>query len=310
MANPQHAPRDLIGEVDQNTWVIGDKWILTLRSTPGGESSWPDDKNCFFVLTNASGPSPPFRPLSPTSIIQKVHDAGDVVSVWKVGQAFIKAVDYPPFMRDATLEHVTINALHTKGISFAIPNVLYNAYWEDRYMIITSAMTGVTLDKAWLSMDQETREYYADRVVDICKEMAKFEAGYIGGIDGNSLAETFLTKPGEPYEYSRNTLLKNCMALRMDCTGSFKFYHCDLGPMNIIVDVKNRGISVIDWERAGFVPIEWIKTKFLEGTGAMYFDCVMATNGDRMAWGKLVGEKLGQAGFKDVAEMYREWHKK
>lgn len=39
----------------------------------------------------------------------------------------------------------------------------------------------------------------------------------------------------------------------------------------------------------------------------MYLDCVMATNGDRMAWGKLVGDKLGQAGFGYVAEFYREW---
>ncbi|KAG9232260.1 hypothetical protein BJ875DRAFT_486232 [Amylocarpus encephaloides] len=117
-------------------------------------------------------------------------------------------------------------------------------------------MSGVTLDKAWLSMDQETREYYADRVVDICKEMAKFEANYIGGIDGKSLADTFLRRLGQPHEYSRETLLKNCEVLGMDCTGSFKFYHCDLGPMNIIVDVKKRGLSIIDWERAVFVPVE------------------------------------------------------
>ena len=47
----------------------------------------------------------------------------------------------------------------------------------------------------------------------------------------------------------------------MECS-SFYFYHCDLGPVNIIVDSATESIGLIDWEIAGFVPRDWIRTKF------------------------------------------------
>lgn len=48
---------------------------------------------------------------------------------------------------------------------------------------------------------------------------------------------------------------------------SFLFYHCDLGPGNILADPAKSSIGTADWELAGYVPREWIKTKFNLSSG-------------------------------------------
>lgn len=45
----------------------------------------------------------------------------------------------------------------------------------------------------------------------------------------------------------------------MDCS-VFVLAHNDLGPTNIIVDGDR--IVVVDWQMAGYVPLEWVRTKF------------------------------------------------
>lgn len=45
----------------------------------------------------------------------------------------------------------------------------------------------------------------------------------------------------------------------MDCS-VFVLSHNDFGPTNIIVN-RDR-IIVIDWKMAGYVPLEWVRTKF------------------------------------------------
>lgn len=45
------------------------------------------------------------------------------------------------------------------------------------------------------------------------------------------------------------------------------FYHCDLGPTNILVDISTGSLDIIDWELAGYVPIEWVRTKFRISAG-------------------------------------------
>jgi hypothetical protein len=48
---------------------------------------------------------------------------------------------------------------------------------------------------------------------------------------------------------------------------TFVFYHCDLGPTNLLVDTSIGSLGIIDWELAGYVPIEWVRTKFRLSAG-------------------------------------------
>ncbi|EAQ85825.1 hypothetical protein CHGG_07078 [Chaetomium globosum CBS 148.51] len=57
----------------------------------------------------------------------------------------------------------------------------------------------------------------------------------------------------------RPTAVRDCEALGMDCS-VFVLAHNDLGPTNIIVDGDR--IVVVDWQMAGYVPLEWVRTKF------------------------------------------------
>lgn len=39
------------------------------------------------------------------------------------------------------------------------------------------------------------------------------------------------------------------------------FYHCDLAPVNLLVDPSTKSIGIIDWELVGYVPKTWVGTK-------------------------------------------------
>jgi aminoglycoside phosphotransferase len=54
----------------------------------------------------------------------------------------------------------------------------------------------------------------------------------------------------------------------MDCS-DLVFYHADMGLTNIVVEnePKTRAIGVIDLEIAGYLPRDWVRTKFRVSSG-------------------------------------------
>jgi hypothetical protein len=107
-------------------------------------------------------------------------------------------------------------------------------------------LAGDTLIDAWPNMDEATKQQCVSRVVEVCKEMAIWQANSISGIDGKHLSDQYLTRFGMPENCSPQNLLNNCKSLEMDCS-AFMFYHCDLGPGNIIVNGAEGLIGIIDW---------------------------------------------------------------
>lgn len=89
----------------------------------------------------------------------------------------------------------------------------------------------------------------------------------------------------------------------MDCSSPFEFYHCDLGPGNIIVDfvADQVVVGVIDWECAGFFPRHWIRTKF------RMCSSMDLPEGDTSDWRARMQRKLGEEGFPEVAEAWMVW---
>jgi hypothetical protein len=150
-------------------------------------------------------------------------------------------------------------------------------------------------------MDETMKQYYVCRVVNICKELATWQADRISGVDGCHLSETYLTRFRQPEDYSPQNLLTNCKALGMDCS-ILVFYHCDLGPGNIIVN--NGSIGIIDWETTGFVPREWIRTKFRVSGG---MDLPGNDQEWRVDWRRHVQRQLEVDGFPDIADRWMIW---
>ncbi|KAH9903683.1 hypothetical protein F4778DRAFT_94713 [Xylariomycetidae sp. FL2044] len=317
MADQSHV-RQLIETIDDNSWIIGGKLLLARQASSAGKDGchchWSDGDGSFYVLSNAPHPLPPSRPLSPASTVQQVYEAGDRAAVWRAGDAFLKVRDLDPYKLRSTREHVTLRALHERGggnLSFAVPRCLYHALWDLRYFLVLSAVPGETLDVAWPTMKEEQKQYYVDRVASICRELGEWEADYIGGVDRKELSDRFMKQRDGPDDYSHRTLVANCIEVGMDCTGSFRFYHCDLGPQNLIIHTADQSIGIIDWETAGFVPAAWIRTKFHISSGMdLTQQPVVAANPyPGWDWRVRVGRKLGAEGFPEVADEWLEWWK-
>ncbi len=270
-----------IQEINDNSWVIGNRILLSRRRSHQSGSTWGDGKGSFYVISEAPYPLPPSRPLSATKGI------------------FCKVKILEP---DATREHVTLDYLHNKRpLSFATPCVHYHAEYDGRYYLVLSGLTGQTLAKAWPNIDEAKKQYYVSRVANICKELAVWQADSISGVDGQHLSDRFLTRLRLPKDCSPRNLLNNCKVLGMDCS-TFIFYHCDLGPGNIIVN--DGSIGIIDWETAGFVPKEWIRTKFCISSG---LDLPGDDQESRVDWRRRVQRKLGGEGFPEVADQWVTW---
>lgn len=203
----------------------------------------------------------------------------------------------------ATREHVTLDYLHNKRtLSFAIPDVYYHAEYDGRYHIILSELSGQTLIEAWPNMDEAMKQHYVARVANICRELV-WRGNIISGVDGRYLSDHFLTRLRLPTDCSPRNLLNSCKDLGMDCS-AFIFYHCDLGPGNIIVKPAERSTGIIDWETAGFVPKEWIRTKFCISS---WMDLPGQDQVSRVDWRRRVQKQLEKEGFSEIADQWMVW---
>lgn len=146
-----------IEEINDNSWLIGDRIFLSRQRSPSSEFTWSDGKDSFYVISEAPYPLSPSRPLSATTHIQVVYDVGRVLVVWSIGDAFCKRKILDP---DATREHVTLENLHKKPpLNFTIPDVHYYAEHDGRYSIVLSRWTGQTLTEAWPNMKEVIKQY-------------------------------------------------------------------------------------------------------------------------------------------------------
>jgi hypothetical protein len=100
-------------------------------------------------------------------------------------------------------------------------------------------------------------------------------------------------------------LAQSCEALVMDCS-KLSLYHLDLGPGYILLDVDTNMKSVIDFERVGYVPDEWIRTKFrvYSGLDLSYYDYTNEANTD---WRAGMQRRLGELGWSEVMMEWMIW---
>ena len=150
-------------------------------------------------------------------------------------------------------------------------------------------------------MDEPTKQFFVDCIATICESLAAWTGDKISGVDGHQLSDLFLTKRGSE-DCSNENLLRNCQEQGMDCS-SLVFYHCDLGPGNIITS-PGGSVGIIDWETAGFVPKEWVRTKFRISSG---MDIPAEDEKARTDWRRRVAQRLEILGFQDVAAGWASW---
>ncbi len=311
--NPRHRTSDRpvkesIREVDvgpyaeADSWIIGDRLLLRRGRSPSAGTSWKDGAGGFYTLSEAPFPLPATRRLSLTSHIERQWDASGRGIVWLVGEAVckVKMLD-----DDATREHRTVHYLRgKKKLSFAVPDTYYHGEHDGRYYIILSRPRGKTLGEAWPSLDEAAKEHCVSRVVEICKEVSVWRAECISGVDGRDLLDLDLARRKRVAQCNPVTLESNCKAMRMDCS-AFVFYHCDLAPCNLML-LAGGTLAIIDWETAGFVPRDWIRTKFRVSSGLNMpgFD-----HDSRVDWRRRVEGAMRKEGFRDLSERWVLWRR-
>ncbi|KAJ6180941.1 hypothetical protein N7519_011402 [Penicillium mononematosum] len=255
-----------------------------------------------FFLSTAPDPLPDSKPLiEGSSSITRVHAVDNQAAVWRAGEAFIKAhrMDYP----DVTREHVTLQFLKDQQPhGFEFPNVLYHFETDSRYFLVVSRVPGQLLHEAWPNMDETLRRYYVGKVANVCNYLAAWKGDIISGVDGDQLFERYFIKGNSKMAdaLAPQQLLKNCTEMCMD-DSTLVFYHCDLGPTNLLVNVSTGSLGIIDWELAGYAPIEWVRTKFRLSAG---MDFNYGDEESKKDWRRKVAQHLEKMGYSDVVDAW------
>lgn len=284
--------------IDDSTWVIGDRIILcrTQKNEEVTKNMWGDGTSSCYSVRVLDEPSP--KAIDSKVPFPLVHSAGCGLhldaghAVWKIGEAFLKVAATGP--KDTTREHTTLQALCNAEveIKFAIPEVYYHAELDGRYYIVLSEVIGIDLQRVWWKLDAEDKEACAEQVVQACEDLAAWQMTQICGVDGKDLDEPRLIGDSD----SPEALIRMCQEYGMECS-TFVFYHCDLNPGNVLWNSSTKTIGIIDWEAAGFVPREWIRTNFHKSTG-MALDTV--GDSDEFEWVQMVDARLEERGFEYV----------
>lgn len=228
--------RDGVKQVDEYTWLIGEKFLLhrsTVRLGGIGIARWKDADGSYYTLTDAPTPLPAASALPSSPHITKVHDLGDASAVFSIGDnAFCKIKEH---RKDEASEAATLKFLHNQKakFSFEIPKVLHYTEEEDRIYLFLTSVPGQTLMKICPNLNDRWRQHYLRAAVQAIKDLAKLKGDKFGGVDGRNVPECYLA--GGTDDVSSAKLQKACQDMGMDCS-NYVFQHADLGPGNVIVN--------------------------------------------------------------------------
>ncbi|KAK7223177.1 hypothetical protein V2G26_011180 [Clonostachys chloroleuca] len=295
----------LVKQVDDNSWLIGNRFILQ-RAIVAEKPLWKDHHGSCYSLADNVSPLPPATAIPSDSYPHLVHSCANVSAVWAFGDVVLKIKLFQT-RKGGTRENVTLDWLANQNLKFAVPRVLHYSEDEDRSYLFSTRLPGVTLNSAWPLMNDDYRQYYAQQVAEICTQLSTHSSTRIGGVDNCYLSDSWL----DPltYDFRSETLLENCNQLGMQISSStvFLFSHNDLAPGNIMVDPREKYlVGIIDWEMAGFVPREWISTKFAVAWG-LDLELGDVSGISEADWRKRVHQELKRRGFPDVSDTWKQW---
>lgn len=290
--------RDLLKAENEHAWIVGGRYRLQQHKTEVPDYLWVSQDQNYFTISSIDRYEGPLASSQPFPL---VYDVGDAHAIWDLGEVFLKIT--VPRAVLATREHVTIEAVRNmRQPGFAVPKVLFHGEWDGRYFLILSRVPGQTLNAAWPSMSHEERANAASQTAAVCEALAIQERTTIGGVDRNYLPDAVLASSDE--DFSPERLLRTCLACGMDTT-TFVFYHCELSPQNVLYNAVDKTIGIIDWEIAGYVPRQWVRTKARVSLALDFDD---PQDEEPRTWRGMLQSALGERGFEEVAEKFVAWY--
>jgi hypothetical protein len=284
--------------------------------------SWQDGKSTFHLLprdesllTNLS---------EGDSAIDLIQECGTNGSIWGIGNEAICKVK--GWCEERQLEASTIDFVRDNFPSIPLPEVLYS--WIDRPInrtfLILKRVHARTLNAAWPSLSTDQRQSLAKKMAEHCVTLAgktstnyESTSGYgvfeqwlmgkppasnptwlpmtLGPLSGREMKEYMSTISSEPAPEFDDTL---------------PFYHCDLGPTNILVSDDGDSVAaIIDWEAAAYFPSFWVATRPATNWAYRLSEPTPAVGQERYEWSSLFTKALVAKGFSCQDTVITKWNK-
>ena len=301
--------RNALQAIDGNSFILGTQTLIKRIPLSDPACKWEDGKGGGFAILEAPSPLPELHPLDTSSDTFLYSIRGSEHAVFRVGEAFLKVLSTRPTDRpgdvvpEMTREHVTLSWMNDgRDWTFKVPKVLHHDEYDGVYYLIMDRVPGSTIDDLWPTFDADKKLSVCDRIADICREITDGspQGTKISGIDGGYLYDPFLLD-GTEKDFSPDGFARHCSLLGMDCSTLY-FWHNDLNPNNILLDEATDTWSFVDWECAGFIPLEWIPTKVESGAALTLWS--IPDDGDYMEYCNAMGGSLKRKGFPEVQHKY------
>ncbi|KAF5645154.1 kinase-like domain protein [Fusarium sp. NRRL 52700] len=299
-----------IEEIDDNSWMIGQVVISRHASEPDGPC-WDDGKGAFFAISEAPSPKPSTRPLSDSCPIVEF-------SCGPVTEAFgMFAVGHAHLIIDGvvgTPQHVTLEWLAEKNLSFQIPEVYYHRVFDKSYYLVYSSLpAGRNLVYAWPeAKDDATMALWVNQIADACVELSQWSGSAMTGIDGDELFDYYLGQKTKDHDsmWHHENLRKSCEEIPLDCS-EFVFALNNIHPLAFTVDEKGL-VGISSWCEAGYVPKDWIGTKVSCNSFFQSSDIChkLWSEADQDNWHRHINAALRSRGFKEHWYKYYQWNHK
>jgi len=316
--------RESVKRIHSQLWALGSNFLCSKVET-GSEPpknpifSWLDDNSTFHII-------PRDEPLSTAlnegdSAVDRIQECATGGSIWGIGNEAICKVK--GWCEDRQLEADTIEFVRNDFPSVPLPEVLYS--WIDkplkRTYLILRRVHARTLNAAWPQLSATQRQKIANDMAEHCLTLSAKTSTRYESISGYGVLEywlmgrppashpTWLPMTLGPLSWTEmKAYLSNISdepAPQFD--QAFPFYHCDLGPTNILVSDDGESIAaVIDWEAAAYFPSFWVATK-PASTWPFRLEEPTIEPEELNGWSSLFVEALVQRGFSCQDKVFTMW---
>lgn len=257
-------------QVDERTWIVGGRLLITLGDSPRDRTSWPVGQRAegWYHASEAPDPRPRSAPIQDGSRFRLLRHWREEGAMWEIGQCVLR-VQLRVGSQD-TKEADTLRALQGRELGLETPIVYADFEFDGYEYIIHSKLAGVPLDRVWSTLDAAEKSRCAHQVARFCRELASWErdrAEGVGGVNGSHMRDAaLLLYPWQPGN-TPQTMLENCVDMGLDCS-RLVFAHNSLFPHNVIFHCEpgaseGRVVGIEDWTHAGFVPEGWVRAGFV-----------------------------------------------
>ncbi|RTE79930.1 hypothetical protein BHE90_005568 [Fusarium euwallaceae] len=271
MAFPQYVHfHRTFRQVDERTWIIGGRLLISLLDSPHDRTSWPagDDGAGWYHASIAPNPRPNSIPIHDESRFKLLTHWREEGAMWEIGKCILR-VQLRVGEHD-TKEADTLMALKGLVLSLETPTVYGDFEFDGYEYIIYSKIDGLPLNKVWNDLDAEHKNRCVSQIARFCKELSTWErdtAEGVGGIRGSRMRDAALLLHNWMGGNTPQAMLENCMAMGLDCS-KLVFAHNFMFPHNIIFHCETGAsdgciVGIQDWTHAGFVPEGWVRAGFV-----------------------------------------------